>query len=145
MTLKKYYTKTHQEIGSINEYGENHPFRRPSSYYGGRPRGGKLFQYDDYSEFVRNNPDEFIVVGDRTLLSPYVPSYVQEWLQRAGSTSATLQREYRCSGPKGLKATNGVGKRSLSKLIPDPSGLGFSGENGYPFSILPANTRSKRN
>ncbi len=92
-----------------------------------------LHQYDDWDLFRTRHPKEFIDVEGRTLLSKD-SRFVKEWIRQAGSPSATHKREFRC-----LSATeNGPQwrwKRSLSKLVADPSGLGYAGESGILFDI----------
>ncbi len=93
----------------------------------------KLAEYSTYTEFIEANPEEFITINGQRLLSPD-SSYVKDWISRAGSVSATLQREFRClisdTSPPQWRW-----KRSLSKLVPDPSGQGYTGENGILFDI----------
>ncbi len=130
--IEKVLHKSHEEINNLTKYAHIIYSDDHRTIMGKTP-WSNLPKYSDYEAFLRDHPEEFIVVDNRPLLSPE-SSYVKTWLQKAGSTTATLQREYRCLAP-GPQGDEWRWKRSLSKLIPDPSGLGFSGENGILFDI----------
>ena len=92
-----------------------------------------IAQYADYTDFVHHHPEEFVTVNGKLLLS-LDSSYAKEWVKRTGSITATLQREFRCL-VSDTQPPEWRWKRSLSKLVPDASGQGFSGENGILFDI----------
>ena len=88
---------------------------------------------DTWDAFIRLFEDNFIEVESKRLLKKD-SVLARDWIARAGSESATNHREFRCRGTEGGDRP-WRWKRSLSRLLPDPSGLGYCGESGIVFDI----------
>jgi len=88
---------------------------------------------ENWDDLVRRHEENFIEIDGRRMLKQDSPM-VRGWIEHAGSVTATNQREFRCRAAAG-EERRWRWKRSLSKLLPDPSGLGFSGESGIVFDV----------
>jgi signal transduction histidine kinase/CheY-like chemotaxis protein len=87
----------------------------------------------DWDEFIAILQDDFIEVDGAWLLKKDSGT-VRGWIRQTGSDKATNQREFRCRAAEG-EERQWRWKRSLSRLLPDPSGLGYTGESGIIFDI----------
>ena len=90
-------------------------------------------EIENWDEFMERYRDEFMDVDGARILKKD-SAIVQNWLQQTGSETATNQREFRYLAAEG-EDRKWRWKRSLSKLLPDPSGLGYAGESGILFDI----------
>ena len=88
---------------------------------------------DSWDAFVRLLQDNFIEVEGKRLLKKD-SRLACNWIEKAGFETATNHMEFRCRDTAG-DDQKWRWKRSLSKLLPDPSGLGYSGESGIVFDI----------
>ncbi|WP_051307074.1 response regulator [Desulfomicrobium escambiense] len=86
-----------------------------------------------WDEFIGLLQDDFIEVDGKRLLKKD-SRLVRSWIEQAGSDTATNHREFRCRSATG-DDRQWRWKRSLFKLLPHPSGLGYSGESGIVFDI----------
>ena len=86
-----------------------------------------------WDEFMDRHQDDFIDV-DGTRVLKKDSAIVQNWIRQTGSETATNQREFRYLAAEG-DDRKWRWKRSLSKLLPHPGGLGFTGESGILFDI----------
>ena len=118
-----------KDVSNLIEYArEVHPEDR------GKILGGVPWEeIDSWEAFVRLQGDDFIEVGGKRLLRKG-SRLARNWIERAGSETATHHMEFRCRASAG-DDRNWRWKRSLSKLLPDPSGLGYGGESGIVFDI----------
>jgi signal transduction histidine kinase/DNA-binding response OmpR family regulator len=118
-----------QGVSNLIEYArEIHPEDR------GKVLGDIPWEHiDGWDAFVRLFQDDFITVEGKGLLKRD-SRLARNWIDRAGSETATNHMEFRCRAAAG-DDRNWRWKRSLSKLLPDPSGLGYYGESGIVFDV----------
>ncbi|MBN1141942.1 MAG: response regulator [Deltaproteobacteria bacterium] len=88
-----------------------------------------------WEEFAAHLQKDFLEIGGRKVVRKEA-SVIQRWEQAGGSLTHTHQREFRFRHG-GVTEGEEVWrwKRSLSRLIPDESGLGYIGESGIIFDI----------
>ncbi len=118
-----------EAVSNIIEYVQHiHPDDRDRAL--GEIPLDAISAWDELTDLLR---DEFIEVDGRMVLGRD-SRMVRAWVRQTGSETATNRREFRCRTAEGDER-KWRWKRSLSKLLPDPSGQGYSGESGIVFDI----------
>jgi len=118
-----------QAISSFVSYvGKIHPEDRALLL--GEIAWEDLRSWDDY---VRLFPEDFIEVDGQRIMK-INSEFVHRWVKLSGSETATSIREFRCPAPASDER-KWRWKRSLSRLLPHPSGRGYMGESGILFDI----------
>jgi len=90
----------------------------------------EIEQWEDLVGFMA---DDFVEADGRRLLKKD-SRFVVHGIVQSGAEGDTTQREFRCRAAQG-EERKWRWKRSLSKLLPDPTGQGYIGESGILFDI----------